>query len=176
MSMSKLVKPFLAGVLVLFALSACKTASDVGSGPLNMSRSVKASFDKYIKSGRGMYFAVSENGRSSHFFYCPTGPSCIDSTTRAQVIAYCESHSSGVPCKIYARQNHVLWNFGASGKPTSTSGKRPFEYLSNVEVCDQAVDVIRDVVTWKAHQSTSRTEADYRDLTLEKCGKILKKG
>lgn len=105
---------------VLLALGGCVANKDWGSGPLTMSPRTKANFDKYLDLMGPLYFAVSVDGQHSGWNYCQGGINCgVGSPYNA--IAYCESASKGVPCKIYAQGRTVVWggHVDVADRPTT---------------------------------------------------------
>ena len=100
---------------VVVPLAACQTTGvNVGSGPLTMSPSVQELFRQYQQESNPTVFAISIDGQSASYRYCPTyADACFPEASQGKVIRECQESSNGVPCKIYAVQNNIVWK-GAS--------------------------------------------------------------
>ncbi|MCP5373462.1 MAG: hypothetical protein H6907_17170 [Hyphomicrobiales bacterium] len=102
------------------ALSACQS-SDFGSGPVTLSPLAKATFKAYLATPNRRDFAVSLDGKSASYSYCPAhGGACDPSVNPAYVaINGCQNGSHGVPCKVYARDGVVVWKDADAGRVPS---------------------------------------------------------
>jgi len=99
-------------ILALF-LAGCQTtgSSTIGSGPITLSPRIQAAFDKFNKS-HGSTFAVAIDGSSSYYYFYCSEVKCYDHVGERQLaIEGCEKSSNGVPCKIYALLDGVVWDF-----------------------------------------------------------------
>ena len=96
--------------LCVLALSACQTASNIGSGPITLSTSVQDLLRQYMKEDTPEVFAISTDGRTSSYRYCPDfADTCWAENSRWKAIQDCEGLSGGVPCKIYAVGRDIVW-------------------------------------------------------------------
>ena len=94
--------------IAMFTLSACVINDPlVGSGPLELSRGVQRGFERYQNERSPGHFAVSLDGRTYSYNYCPDGR-CLQSSKNRSIYR-CEQRSEGVPCKIYGAHGNVVW-------------------------------------------------------------------
>ena len=108
------MKRLLTTLCVCVPLGACQTDSNAGSGPLTLTPSSQALFIQYKKLHNPGAFAVSIDGRFASYRYCPDNEACRFENSVQKAIQYCQEHSGGVPCKIYAIDCTVVWK-GAGG-------------------------------------------------------------
>ncbi|MBT3790161.1 MAG: hypothetical protein HN725_22680 [Alphaproteobacteria bacterium] len=93
----------------LLGLSACQTApDDTGSGKITLTEKSKARFEDYLKLDMPLYFAISDDGNSIGYTFCPSA-NCADYSARYSAIQYCEVNSNGKACRIYAHGTQVVW-------------------------------------------------------------------
>ena len=61
-----------------------------------------------------MIFAVSEDGSSSMYYYCPSqyNYECMDNNTAYKAIKGCEELSRGVKCYTLAKKRKIVWKNG----------------------------------------------------------------
>lgn len=64
------------------------------------------------KKNKPDVFAVSKDGKSSFYMYCPYSQ-CMDPNL-PQVIKSCEKNSNGSPCNIMALKRRIVWKNGGS--------------------------------------------------------------
>ena len=103
----------LLALLAIFLIAGCQTTggSTVGSGPITLSPVIQNYFDKYL-ANHGSIFAVAIDGRSGlNYYYCPDVQCREHVGERQLVIDGCEEISQGVPCKIYAVRDKIVWDF-----------------------------------------------------------------
>lgn len=109
----------------VFLLFACQTTggSTIGSGPITLSPRIQQYFDNY-KADNGMLFSVAVDGKSGlYYFYCPDIACREMPGARQTTIDRCEKNSNGVPCKIYALRDEIVWDFGGLDRARFGSGK-----------------------------------------------------
>lgn len=104
--------------VAVLALSACKLNPDAGEGPLVMNLSTKAGFDQYQRQRFPVAFAVSVDGKSYGYTTC-VAAQCLNSEPY-QAISYCQSSSKGVPCRLYAIGNGIVWDGQVTVRPDPT--------------------------------------------------------
>ena len=108
------MKRLLATLCLVVLLGACQTDSDVGSGPVTLAPDIQALLFQYKKEQMPSAFAVSIDGRTGTYRYCPDSyDACYSESSRWKAIRSCEELSEGVPCKIYAIGHDIVWK-GAS--------------------------------------------------------------
>jgi hypothetical protein len=101
---------FLRLVFTVVALSSCQSSEAYyGRGKLDLSWVVRARFADYLKEPSANVFAVSEDGNSFNYRYCPTQTRCSSEDAVYYAIKGCEINSGGVPCKVYAMGSTVVW-------------------------------------------------------------------
>ena len=94
------------------ALAACQTT---GQGPVELSRSTAAGFDKYKEVDfPEKAFAISEDGKAYSYVWCRHA-SCYGGTMATEAIARCDKRRrkddiSDQPCRVFAVGNTVVWN------------------------------------------------------------------
>ena len=82
-----------------------------GKGDLTLSSNTVTQFIKYIKgnfSKTPHLFAVSEDGNSFMYYFCPSGPNNCRGGDEA-IITDCEKYSNGVDCHLFARNRTIKW-------------------------------------------------------------------
>ena len=115
----------LSGLFLATLLAAsCQTTDNLtGSGPIEFSPGVQRCFDTYLSKERSYAFAVAIDGSSScGDVFCKETQCGITNDRRWRAIEVCERSSGGVPCKIYAIRDSVVWKSGlATGSPSAKS-------------------------------------------------------
>tara|TARA_Y100000588_G_scaffold368992_1_gene437542 strand:- start:454 stop:1077 length:624 start_codon:yes stop_codon:yes gene_type:complete len=97
---------FMISIFLLF--NGCQTSHiEAGSGPITFSARTEASFQQYLAIKEATFFAVSTDGKTSYFTYCPHSDCEVNSGVLA--LRRCNIRSKGVPCKIYAVDRKVVW-------------------------------------------------------------------
>ena len=95
-------------VAVVGMLLGCTVADpSVGEGPVTLHSHVREAFAEYQAKQTPRYFAVSIDGQAFYYSYCDAGR--CRRQPKTHVVRRCESHSDGVPCKIYASGGEVIW-------------------------------------------------------------------
>lgn len=161
----------IAALIVSMVLVGCKSVTDLyGEGPITMTPRINAAFEKYKLGPGPEYFAVSQDGRTYGWSYCVAGiDSCRGGGLPGMIaIKACERGSNGVPCKIYARSNWVVWKGPVKGGAGTNSA---LGYKSDDVVCGYAVDYSGDQPKWTAVNDHKKyvKEAKLRNFTLEQC-------
>ena len=121
------------------SLSSAKT----GKGELKLSKEImeylmmymygagskKFSADKKTKNDPSL-MAVSEDGNSAYYFYCPAeyrAYGCIDNNTTYKAKKLCEKYSNGIPCYTFAKKRLIVWkNGGKKVKISRSDLKDPY--------------------------------------------------
>ena len=73
---------------------------------------------KYSFSGKRkndpMMMAVSEDGYSYMYYYCPVQyqNNCMETGVARSAIKECEKYSNGTPCFIFAKKRRIVWKNG----------------------------------------------------------------
>ena len=102
------------GVLAALLLSGCQsTNQQAGEGPITLSPSVESRLQTYLANPGSSFFAVSTNGKHHAFSYCADGNVCEEDGGGVALRA-CRERSQGVPCKIYAVGNRIIWQGAAN--------------------------------------------------------------
>ncbi|MCG5239985.1 hypothetical protein ACIU1J_01370 [Azospirillum doebereinerae] len=92
--------------LALFNITGCVT--NQATQPIPLSSGVRQAFIKYSAIPTSGYFAVSQDGKSAGWTYCPEFGGCSGLSNSGQAIYTCEQQSRGVPCVIYAYGGKLL--------------------------------------------------------------------
>lgn len=69
-----------------------------------------------IKRSNPMLITISEDGKNSHYYYCPYVQGCDDNGVAASSIKGCEKDSNGSVCKVFAIKRRVVWKNGSGVK------------------------------------------------------------
>lgn len=149
-----------------FTLAACQTNADFyGNGPITLSNNVTDGFERYKKNFNPGAFAISLDGRSAGWSYCPAGQ-CGGSNSLMLAIHSCQE--SGKTCKIYAMGPTVVWNHSAPAATPVTKSST----ITNITLCQMAMR--RDGSGWddSAAYKSYRQEVDRRSITLDQCRQL----
>jgi hypothetical protein len=167
-------------VVVLGLVTGCQsTGSDYGEGKITLSPSVEQSLAQYMSLIQPSYFAVSTNGKSSGWTFCPSHKRC-DKSTPYNAIQYCETGSYGVPCKVYASGKVIVWN-NPDGPEKAVLRNRPAKRSTTIAdlsvgtLCGIATKVEGKWAVWDNSLSDHVTEAKRRGLSLQKCAGLTGK-
>ncbi len=101
------MKRMVLGFLAFLVLAGCQTM--VGEGPVTFSPSTAALYQHYLGQDYPAKFAVSVDGKTAHYFYCPWNAVDCQITPDTNVIAACEEDSNGQPCRIFSKKREVVW-------------------------------------------------------------------
>lgn len=112
------MKRLLSVVIFTFAFtSACQTTQDhTGSGPIELQGAAKRGFSEYLDKLHPTIFAVTIDGASNFgYLFCRAGPKCSEQNKiYPRVIELCEKRSQGLPCKVYAVGQKIVWEDAGS--------------------------------------------------------------
>jgi hypothetical protein len=116
------------GIFFISLLLSVNAYAKKGSGELKLSKQIMtevlmymygASSPKYSdganKKNKPMIMAISQNGKSSFYYYCPY-PSCEDGNYAYKSIKKCEARSNGSSCFIFAKKRKIVWDNGFDSK------------------------------------------------------------
>lgn len=124
---------FLATILI----ASCQTTEDLaGSGPIQFTPQVQQCFDAYLEKDTSYAFAVAVDGASScGYVFCKEAQCGISNDRRWRAIEVCEKSSGGVPCKIYAIRESVVWKsdaaHGTASAPPPSGKSNRVGYVPN---------------------------------------------
>ena len=168
---------------LLFLCASCGIRDpDFGSGPITLSRQVKADFEDYKAHDAPIYFAVTESGLGSYYVYCVGGFNCTYPTARMQALGQCRRHNPGEECKIYAVRRSVVWRDADHTPQLSARERLIRECLDGdtpqerIDKCSQAIassELLQAqkrgpfYVRARAYEQIGKTpeaEQDYRDV------------
>ncbi len=82
---------------LLILLSVGLISASAGAEQIRISADCYAFFKQYKNDPQAMYFALSEDGRSCGYSYCPKTP-CASSGMSAVAIKACQKDSNGSTC------------------------------------------------------------------------------
>ncbi len=106
----------------LLVLAACGTTTDteVGTGPLHLTRSTASFFEQYKGEFIPYIFMVTTDGRWGNYVYCDNA--CVRHNARASAFAYCRDYGKGVPCRVFAIGENIIWKGKVTGLYNPESG------------------------------------------------------
>lgn len=130
------------GLIFGLFLSACQStggnqAVAPGDGPVKMTQRSFNSFQNYLKSKDPIAFALSENGKTSSWYYCIEF-GCTPYRTLHLAITQCNLRSNGSPCHLFARQRDIVWKNPGDWQPLSVGDPIDGEDLFSKNVTDTA--------------------------------------
>lgn len=105
--------------LVLLVAGCQTTYQGAGSGEITFSSRVEARFQRYLADPTASYFAVSTDGQSSGYSIC-SADVCTEPMGTVALRA-CHGRSKGVPCKIYAMGDYIVWQGAKNTGKTETN-------------------------------------------------------
>jgi hypothetical protein len=99
------------GIFAVVLLTAgCQTTHQgAGSGNITLSTSVESRFQGYLANPTASYFAVSTDGQSFGYSICSAGRGECTESAGTVALRSCHRKSKGVPCKIYAMNETIVW-------------------------------------------------------------------
>jgi hypothetical protein len=100
----------LLAALLLCVLVPSARAQETGKGELWMHQTAWDYYEQFRRDQGRAYFAVSTNGISAGYSYCP-GLRCLPLDGKNQAISACQRDDSGLPgtCYIFANSSRILW-------------------------------------------------------------------
>ena len=122
--MTELRATLVAAVLVsvLGTLSGCQVGAHGRADELHPE--VRAFFEEYRRKVHRGAFALSVNGNSAGYNYCPKTGMCgvQRNDLFRSAIQSCRVHSDGVPCKIFAWRGNIIWEGAIPGSDQQSAG------------------------------------------------------
>ena len=91
--------------------------------------------DGVDKKNKPMLMTVSEDGKSSHYYYCPY-TECQTGNYVYKSIKACEKGSNGSPCYLFATKRRIKWKNSINTKYTNISSKllkEPYEIAKIIQ-------------------------------------------
>ena len=104
---------------------ACSQRPTTGEGPAALYPEMQAGYQKFQRTAEPFFFAVSIDGRTYAYTNCPAPGHCKRANARHIAIRLCEKHSGGVPCRIYANANGIIWDGPALVEPSALTKTAP---------------------------------------------------
>ena len=160
--------------IAISGLAGCvSVSSQYGSGPIQLSSSVKQNLDRYKSAAAPEFFAVSIDGNSYGYSTCREFGICRNFQTLIDVAIYrCQNRSKGVSYKIYARGKQVVWKYTGPGQNSVDKPPAPPSFLGvkNNNVCDVAILGSRPA--WDTRYPHYIAEAKARQLTEINCAML----
>lgn len=103
----------------ILLLSGCQMSHQhAGSGPIDLSRRVEAHFQSYLTKPNGEFFAISTDGKHYGYSVCRDGRFACVEDGDSVALRSCHSRSGGVPCKILAVGEDIVWQGATAGGAT----------------------------------------------------------
>lgn len=119
-------------VIGWMGLAGCQNQHpDYGSGPITLSPQVANAFQQYQEHYSPLVFAISTDGNMAGWTHCGsyTRSQCASLNAAPDAIAMCESRSRGIPCKIFAEWDSVVWKgavtYGDAGTKVASRPSEP---------------------------------------------------
>ena len=88
------------------------------------------------KKNDPMMMAISEDGTSYMYYYCPVEyqNQCVETGIARAAITACEKYSNGSPCFIFAKKRRIVWkNGGPKVKIRKKDLKSPFVIAKKIQ-------------------------------------------
>ena len=124
------------GIVVLTLLLSSNAYAKVGKGELKLSKSTMNHLMRYLygagnskysghakKKNQPLLMAISEDGNSSYYYYCPYVHCEIQSDEIFKAIKFCEKSSNGSPCYLFAKKRSIKWKNSINTKSTHIKKK-----------------------------------------------------
>jgi len=124
------------GIVVLTLLLSSNAYAKVGKGELKLSKSTMNHLMRYLygagnskysgdaeKKNQPLLMAISEDGNSSYYYYCPYVHCEIQSDEIFKAIKFCEKSSNGSPCYLFAKKRRIKWKNSINTKSTHIKKK-----------------------------------------------------
>ena len=122
---------FIGLAIVAVLMIGCQTTHmGAGSGDIKLSRNVEVYFQTYLANPDAISYAVSTDGQHMGYGVCADGPFACVEESGTVALRSCHGSSEGVPCKIYAVGNDIVWQgIEKSGltKISTEIGRGPIE-------------------------------------------------
>ena len=127
--------------------------------------------------------AISEDGNSSYYYYCPYVHCEIQSATIFKAIKFCEKSSNGSPCYLFAKKRSIKWKNSINTKSTNIKKKllkEPYQIakiIQDLGFYDDDISKLPGIDYDTAKLDDSRTftgKNDFSNFSLKK-PKITKK-
>ena len=132
-----------------------------------------------------MMMAISEDGESYYYFYCPVqyNNNCVETGIAHDTIIHCQKYSNGSPCFIFAKKRRIVWkNGGPKVKIKKKDLKSPYVVakklqeagfydgdISKLVGIDVSTGQINEEISITGEKETnvSETKTDEKDLVKE---------
>jgi len=137
-------------LVFLYLLSSNQSFAKTGKGEVKLNKNTMEYLIMYMYgAGNEKYsgdakrkndpdvMAVSEDGRSFYYYYCPAeyrAYGCDTNSYIGKVIKLCETYSNGSPCYIFAKKRKIVWkNGGPKLSIKKTDLKSPFIVAKKIQ-------------------------------------------
>ncbi len=141
-----------AGALLVFG---CQTTQEyAGTGPLDLASNTERHFQKYLDEENGYAFAVAIDGRSgSAYVFCKEFRCSSTPDRRWSAIQECEKSTGGIPCRLYAVRDKVVWNRNGPNlwDPADPSTNAKVPILTKAELLSYPHETERDWLSSNQH-------------------------
>ena len=132
-----------------------------------------------------MTMAISEDGSSYMYYYCPVEyqDNCVETGIARSAIKACEKYSNGSPCFIFAKKRRIVWkNGGPKIKIKKKDLKSPYVVAKKIQEAgfydgdisqligiDVSTGQIKEDLSITGEKKTdiSETKTDEKDLVKE---------
>ena len=136
------------GIIVLGLLLSGNVFAKTGKGELKLSQTTMENLMLYMygannpkysdganKKNKPMLMAISADGKSSYYYYCPY-TNCSDGNYVYKAIERCEKKSNGSPCYLFASKRRIKWKNSLNTKSTNikrTLLKEPYQIAKIIQ-------------------------------------------
>jgi len=137
-------------LVFLYLLSSNQSFAKTGKGEVKLNKNTMEYLIMYMYgAGNEKYsgdakrkndpdvMAVSEDGRSFYYYYCPAeyrAYGCDTNSYIGKVIKLCETYSNGSPCYIFAKKRKIVWKNGGSKVTIKTKDlKSPYVVAKKIQ-------------------------------------------
>ena len=112
-----------------------------GKGELTLSNDTVNKFINYIRGNftKSPYlFVVSNDGNTSIYFYCPSGPNNCRGGDEA-ALTQCQRYSNDIDCSLFARTRTIMWknNINRGDKNSKINNDNLINLLQYYELTEE---------------------------------------
>lgn len=112
-------------LLAVLLVLGCSQQPDRGAETVTLPPEIQAGHDEFQRTAEPFYFALSIDGATYGYTTYPAIGQRKRTAARQKAIHICEKHAGGVPCRIYAGSNGVVWDGPITVEPSALTKTAP---------------------------------------------------